>query len=73
MLLAKLLRALEHVFMDRIKQLCGFHRYIIDFHRNLFSCVAADDHAFALFNILRSDLHTERESAHLLLGKLPSG
>ena len=64
--------ALQHFFLH---QLQNFSRLCFDLvQRNfyLFSRIPAADDTLARLNIFRSDLHTNRYTAHLLLGKLPA-
>ena len=46
---------------------------LIQAHEDLFTGVAADQHALVLFQILGADLQAQGNALHLPLGELPAG
>ena len=66
---AECLRALEHLLLDHIEQLCGLLRNVVNLNLILFARVAAHQDALAALDVLRADLYAHRESAHLLVRK----
>ena len=73
MLLAVLERLVKQCLLYLVEQL-GYHGgQILKLDDGLFTIVAANQNALAVLDITRTDLETEREALHLVLGKLPTG
>ncbi len=70
MRVAEGLCAAEHRLVNVLEKTRRLRRHIADRGLDLLPRVAADEDAGSLLHILRADLHTDREAAHLLIRKL---
>ena len=64
-------RILVHIMLDLIQDFLHLIRNPLKRCNDLFTCIPADDDALSFLNILWSDLDTNRNAAHLLIGELP--
>ena len=66
------LRAGVHIILHLLQHLPCYLRQLSESYNSLLTGVAAYQNALTGLDILRSDLNTQRDSAHLLLAELPA-
>ena len=64
---------LQHFRLHLLQYLSRLRLQFVQRYLNLLPRITAADHTPVRLDVLRPDLHTDRNSPHLLLGELPAG
>ena len=63
----------QHILLNGFKQFAGLCLQLVQANNCLFVGISAHQNGLILLHILRTDLHTQRNTSHLAVCKLPAG